>query len=279
MSVTEQRIDSVSCFRRTLRPPNSALSQQLANEDAGFVWTMQELRLPDMNFAASVPGELLAIAQLRWRMFINGLRSRRGQTDLAARLLVTSFFAVGGFGGFAAATGFSWWLVSQDQAEFLAVPLWTIFVFWQLFPVMATAFTNNPDSSELLRFPLTYRSYFLVRLSYGFFDPASALGTVGGLGGLLGSGAAPHPRNIRRVLYPGHAELSVDRAHRGARGRAPAPAVPPRAGNWSAGPGRVAARSGCRRHRERFARSLPERIRLSARSRSGDAGHRISAAL
>src|SRR5438105_4373746 len=114
MSVTEQRIDSASCFRRKLRPPNPAPSQQLANEAAGFVWTMQELRLPDMNFTASVPRELLAIAELRWRMFLNGLRSRRGKTELASRVLITSFFAVGGFGGFAAATGFSWWLVSQD---------------------------------------------------------------------------------------------------------------------------------------------------------------------
>ena len=129
-------------------------------------------------------------------MFLNRLRSRRGKTELASRVLVTSFFAFGGFGGFAAATGFSWWLVSQDQAEFLAIPLWTIFVFWQLFPVMATAFTNNPDSSELLRFPLSYQSYFLVRLAYGFFDPASALGTVGVLGVLLGSGVA------RPLLFP-----------------------------------------------------------------------------
>ncbi|HEV3512422.1 MAG TPA: hypothetical protein VGS05_12005 [Candidatus Sulfotelmatobacter sp.] len=149
-----------------------------------------------MNLAASVPVELLAIAHLRWRMFVNGLRSRRGKAELASRVLVTSFFVVGGFGGFAAAAGFSWWLVSQNQAEFLAVPLWTIFVFWQLFPLMATAFTNNPDSSELLRFPLTYRSYFLVRLAYGLFDPASALGTVVVIGVLLGTAVA------RPLLFP-----------------------------------------------------------------------------
>lgn len=157
---------------------------------------MQELKLPTMNLAASVPVELLAIAHLRWRMFVNGLRSRRGKAELASRVLVTSFFVVGGFGGFAAAAGFSWWLVSQNQAEFLAVPLWTIFVFWQLFPLMATAFTNNPDSSELLRFPLTYRSYFLVRLAYGLFDPASALGTVVVIGVLLGTAVA------RPLLFP-----------------------------------------------------------------------------
>jgi hypothetical protein len=61
---------------------------------------------------------------------------------------------------------------------------------------MATAFTNNPDSSELLRFPLAYRSYFLVRLAYGLFDPASAIGSVGLLGVLLGVSVA------RPLLFP-----------------------------------------------------------------------------
>lgn len=130
--------------------------------------------------------QLIAIAQLRWRMFINGLRSRRGKMELASRAIVTSVFILGGAGGFAGAAALSWYMVSQGKAEFLAIPLWLIFIFWQFFPVMATAFTNNPDSSELLRFPLTYRSYFLVRLAYGFFDPASALGTVGLFGVLLG---------------------------------------------------------------------------------------------
>jgi ABC-2 type transport system permease protein len=76
------------------------------------------------------------------------------------------------------------------------VVFWPIFFFWQLFPVMATAFTNNPDSGELLRFPLTYRSYFLIRLAYGLFDPASALGCVGLLGILLGVSVA------RPLLFP-----------------------------------------------------------------------------
>lgn len=61
---------------------------------------------------------------------------------------------------------------------------------------MATAFTNNPDSSDLLRFPLDYRSYFAIRLAYGFFDPASALGSVGLIGILLGITAA------RPLLFP-----------------------------------------------------------------------------
>src|SRR5437660_20430 len=132
----------------------------------------------------------MAVAELRWWIFVNGLRSRRGKTELASRILVTSVFFVGGLGGFAVASFFSWLLVSEGQAQFLPIILWPIFLFWQLFPVMATAFTNNPESSELLRFPLSYRSYFAIRLAYGLFDPASAIGSVGLIGVLLGASVA-----------------------------------------------------------------------------------------
>jgi ABC-2 type transport system permease protein len=139
------------------------------------------MRLPD-----SVAAQLMAVAELRWRMFVNGLRSRRGKAELVSRIFVTSVFFVGGFAIFGFAIWMSWYFVSCGQAERLPLVLWPIFLFWQFFPVMATAFTNNPDSSELLRFPFNYRSYFLVRLAYGFFDPASAVGSVGVMGVLLG---------------------------------------------------------------------------------------------
>jgi len=131
-------------------------------------------------------GQLAAIANLRWRMFVNGLRTKRGKMELVSRIVVTAAFAFGGLGGFAATTVSSWYFISQNKAEYLPILLWPVFFFWQVFPVMATAFTNNPDSSELLRFPLTYRSFFLIRLAYGLFDPASALGSVALFGVLLG---------------------------------------------------------------------------------------------
>lgn len=149
-----------------------------------------------MKVGTKVLSQLAAVAELRWRMFVNGLRTRRGKLELASRIVVTLAFAVGGFGGFAAATGFAWYFVAQNRPEYLAILLWPIFFFWQVFPIMATAFTNNPDSTELLRFPLSYRSFFLIRLAYGFCDPASALGSVGLLGVLLGITAA------KPMLFP-----------------------------------------------------------------------------
>ena len=150
----------------------------------------------DLDPSLQRRGQMTAIAELRWRLFVNGLRSKRGRLELFSRIIITGAFALGGAGGFAAATGFAWYFISQGKAEYLAVLLWPIFFFWQVFPVMATAFTNNPDSSDLLRFPLNYRSYFAIRLVYGLFDPASALGSVGLIGILLGITAA------RPLLFP-----------------------------------------------------------------------------
>lgn len=149
-----------------------------------------------MRFPNSVPVQLTAVAELRWRLFVNGLRTRRGKAELASRIVVASVVTFGGLGIFAFATGTSWYFVSQNEAQYLPVVLWPIFLFWQLFPLTATAFTNNPDSSELLRFPLAYRAYFLVRLAYGFFDPASAIGSLGLVGVLIGVTTA------RPILFP-----------------------------------------------------------------------------
>ncbi len=134
--------------------------------------------------------QLAAIVGVRWRMFVNSLHTTRATLELISRIMVGFAFVIGGVGGgFGMAVG-AFLLVSQGKPEMLALLLWPVFIFWQVFPVMATAFTNNPDSSDLLRFPLNYRSYFLVRLAYGAFDPATALGGLWMVGILIGVGFA-----------------------------------------------------------------------------------------
>jgi len=131
-------------------------------------------------------GQLRAISELRWRLFVNSLRSTRGQLELISRILVGVGFTMGGLGGAVGLAFASWYLLTNNDAAILAAILWVIFVFWQIFPLMATAFTNNPDSSELLRFPLTYRSFFLVRFAYGSFSPQTTLAVLWTFGMLAG---------------------------------------------------------------------------------------------
>src|SRR5579863_7493098 len=135
-------------------------------------------------------GQLRTIAWLRWRLFANGLRSKRAKLELLSQVIVSIAFAIGGLGGMAFMAGMTFFILEKGKPELLAILLWIIFFFWQLFPIIATAFTNNPDSSDLLRFPLSYRSYFLVRMAYGAFDPATFLGSLWSFGILLGVGFA-----------------------------------------------------------------------------------------
>jgi ABC-2 type transport system permease protein len=143
-----------------------------------------------MTLDNKISGQLGAIAWLRWRLFSHSLRTRRGKVELLSRVIVSLSFTMLGLGGAVGMALGAYYFVSAGQPELLAVLLWPVFVFWQGFPIMATAFTNNPDSSELLHFPLTYRSYFLVRLAYGSFDPATALGGFWCLALLVGVAVA-----------------------------------------------------------------------------------------
>lgn len=135
-----------------------------------------------LSLSAEARGQFAAIARVRWQIFLNSLRTMRGRLEMVSRVLMGFSFAVGGIGGAIGLAAASWYFVSHDQTQWLALPLWIIFVFWQLFPVVATAFTEAFDSSNLLRFPLTYPSYFMVRLVYGSLDPATALGYLWLLG-------------------------------------------------------------------------------------------------
>ena len=143
-----------------------------------------------MNQASAAREQLAAVAELRWRILMNSLRTRGGRLELASRIFISLAFLAGGVGGAVGFGGGAWYLTSEGRAEWLGSLLWTVFLFWQLFPVMATAFVENLDSSSLLRFPLDYRSYFLIRLAYGLLDPATSVASLWLLGITIGIGVA-----------------------------------------------------------------------------------------
>jgi len=134
--------------------------------------------------------QVRVIGFLRWRLFVNSLRSVRGRLNLVSRAIAGVLVLGAGLGGGIALGAVAWGMTNEHQLNWLAVPFWLIFLFWQLFPVMATAFTQNIDASSLLRFPLSYPGYFFVRLIYGALDIATALGMCWCLGLVAGISAA-----------------------------------------------------------------------------------------
>jgi ABC-2 type transport system permease protein len=134
--------------------------------------------------------QMAAVAGLRWRVFVNSLRTFRGRLELASRIFISLAFLGGGIGGAVGLGGAARFLILHGNVAWLGTLLWPVFLFWQLFPLMATAFTQNVESSNLLRFPLSYRSYFLIRLAYGSLDPATAVASLWLLGIDIGIGVA-----------------------------------------------------------------------------------------
>jgi ABC-2 type transport system permease protein len=130
--------------------------------------------------------QLAAVAWLRWRLFVNALRTAQGKLELLSRILISLAFTVLGLGGAFGMGVLAYVFLTEGKPQMLALFLWIIFFFWQFFPIMAAAFTSHSDSSDLLRFPLGYGSYFLVRLAYGAFDPASVIGSLWLFGILVG---------------------------------------------------------------------------------------------
>lgn len=143
-----------------------------------------------LNVAPQARLQLVVVAELRWRIFINSLGNFRGRLELASRIFIGLVFLAGGIGGAIGLGGAAWFVVTQGNAEWLGALLWPVFLFWQLFPLMATAFTQNVESANLLRFPLSYRAYLVIRLVYGSLDPATAVASLWLIGIDIGIGIA-----------------------------------------------------------------------------------------
>jgi len=143
--------------------------------------------------------QLRAVATLRRQLVLNSLRSVRGRMNLVSRSIAGLLVIAAGLGGGLALGATAWELTRTHKLEWLAAFFWIVFLFWQFFPVMATAFTQNIDTSALLRFPLSYKTYFLVRLAMGTLDIATALGLFWSFGLSIGVSAAA-PRLIPWVI-------------------------------------------------------------------------------
>ena len=142
--------------------------------------------------SASLREQLAAVAGVRWRLTINSLRSVRGRVNLVSRTIAGLLVTGAAIGGAVALGATAWELTRSGQLRWLGILFWVVALFWQTFPVMATAVTQNIDSSALLRFPMSYPGYFLVRMIFGALDIATALGLCWSVGLFTGiSIAAP----------------------------------------------------------------------------------------
>jgi ABC-2 type transport system permease protein len=126
--------------------------------------------------------QFAAITWLRWRIFVNSLRGKGAAGELVVKIISYPFLAIVILGPSVGAGFGSYYLVSTDQVSLLAIPLWIIFALWQFIGINTSSTGPSFDLSSLIRFPIRYRDYLLIRLSFGLMDPP----TLAGIGCLIG---------------------------------------------------------------------------------------------
>ena len=141
----------------------------------------------------SAPGkhqQLLLVGWLRWRLFVNGLRSITGKLNLVAQII-----AGAGLGLIVVVLGpllgiGSWYAISQGKPALLSGELWLVFLVWLVFPLVVTGFGAESDPASLLRFPLRYSTFVLLAFAHAVFDPVAAASLYWLAAMLLGIAAA-----------------------------------------------------------------------------------------
>ncbi len=127
-------------------------------------------------FGSLARTQYAALASLRWHMLANGLRSKVGAFELGARVLVFVLYALMGLGlGFGAGAG-AYLLASQEKWQYLPILFWVAFLLWQVVPVMLASFQEQFDLGSLLRFPVSFGSFFLLFVVFGLADVSTILG-------------------------------------------------------------------------------------------------------
>jgi ABC-2 type transport system permease protein len=132
--------------------------------------------------SAEARAQYAALANLRWHMFRNGLRSKLGAFELGARTLAYILYSLLGLGLGAAAGLFGYLLASGAKWQYVPILFWVVFFLWQMIPVMMASFQEQFDLSILLRFPVRFGSYFMLFLVFGLADSSTILGGLCSVG-------------------------------------------------------------------------------------------------
>jgi ABC-2 type transport system permease protein len=129
-------------------------------------------------FGGEARTQYAAMARLRWRMFVNGLRSIHGIFDLGAVGIAWVLYA--GF-GLCLAIGLgvtSYSIASRASWQDLPVLFWVMSSLWLMFPIAVASFQEQSDLAILLRFPVRFGSYFLLYVISGLMEASTLLGLL-----------------------------------------------------------------------------------------------------
>jgi ABC-2 type transport system permease protein len=131
-----------------------------------------------------------AVAELRWRLLANSLRTIRGRLELVSRVFVGFSITMLALGGAVFMAPLAYLATAQNHPDYLAIALWLIFAFWQLYPILGSLASVPFEFSTLLRFPMTFSTFWWLAFFYGLVDPVCLVSLLWLAAMLLGIGVA-----------------------------------------------------------------------------------------
>jgi ABC-2 type transport system permease protein len=134
------------------------------------------------NAAAWTPAQsraqFAAIAQLRWRMLLNGFRRKGGTGELVARIITYPILAGFALGPSIGVYVGAFYFTSSGHLNRISWLLWGTFFLCQLLNIQLGQPGTMFDPTQLIRFPLRVPGYTAIRLFFGLLSPANIVGTL-----------------------------------------------------------------------------------------------------
>lgn len=118
----------------------------------------------------SVSQQIRTVAALRWRILRNSLRKKSNVLDLIGAISSGFFGAIMALGLSIAIFWGTYTFMAHHHEGRIALLFWAIFLWWQVFPVMAAGFGAHFDFRMLLRFPLNLSTFYIISIAYGLAD-------------------------------------------------------------------------------------------------------------
>jgi ABC-2 type transport system permease protein len=146
--------------------------------------------------------QLFAVAWLRWRIFVNSLFRRRpkkaGQAVglaflIILRIIVWPIMALTAIGPVVGSGFFAWMAIARNHPESLAPLFAGITLLWLFVSVngqSVAAATANFDPSSLVRFPVRFGRYMVLRTLIGLLTPSTIVGCLALLAATVGIAVA-----------------------------------------------------------------------------------------
>ena len=146
--------------------------------------------------------QLLAVAWLRWRIFLNNAfrRQPKNKRQVAGlvfavllRMVVWPILALMMVGPVVGSGFLAWLAISGGRPQSLAGLLLGVTLLWQFVSINGlsiAATIQSFDPASLVRFPLRFGRYFVLRSLLGLLTPSTIVGSLALLAAALGIGIA-----------------------------------------------------------------------------------------